>query len=447
MLGTAQPGVMYRDFEKLAAASGLFFPPYPASKELCAIGGIVNNNSGGEKSLIYGKAEDYIESVNMILADGNEYSFKELSANELEEKKAQDNFEGEIYRKTHTLIVNNYDLLQNAKPKVSKNSAGYFLWNVLNKNKNTFNLVKLFVGAQGTLGLMSEATLKLVHEKKYAGMAVILLDDFQLVDDVVKVVMPFKPESFESYDDHTFKMAVRFFPSFAKVMGLKSFIKMGFGFIPDLWQVIKGGVPKLFLLAEFTSDSESEINEKLIILQNKLKDQKFRVLISKNRKSSKKYWTIRRESFNLLRKHVSGKHTAPFIDDIIVNPEHFDEFLPKIRSILDEYPQLTSTIAGHVGDGNFHIIPLMDFKKEENRKLIPIISKRVYDLVLQYNGSITAEHNDGLIRTPFLKQMYGEEIYSLFAEVKNIFDPLNIFNPGKKVGGDIDYAMKRIIKT
>jgi len=178
-----------------------------------------------------------------------------------------------------------------------------------------------------------------------------------------------------------------------------------------------------------------------------LKDQKFRVLISKNRKSSKKYWTIRRESFNLLRKHVSGKHTAPFIDDIIVNPEHFDEFLPKIRSILDEYPQLTSTIAGHVGDGNFHIIPLMDFKKEENRKLIPIISKRVYDLVLQYNGSITAEHNDGLIRTPFLKQMYGEEIYSLFAEVKNIFDPLNIFKPGKKVGGDIDYAMKRIIKT
>ena len=102
------------------------------------------------------------------------------------------------------------------------------------------------------------------------------------------------------------------------------------------------------------------------------------------------------------------------------------------------------TLAGHAGSGNFHIIPLMDLKKESERKKIPEVSNKVYDLIIEYGGSITAEHNDGLIRSPYLKKMYGEKVYALFEEVKKIFDPQNIFNPGKKVYSSLEYAMAHI---
>ena len=161
-----------------------------------------------------------------------------------------------------------------------------------------------------------------------------------------------------------------------------------------------------------------------------------------------KYWTIRRQSFALLHNNTTGKDTAPFIDDFIVKPEYMAEVLPKVNAILDAYKKdLIYTIAGHPGNGNFHIIPLMDLKSERVRALIPKISEQVYQLIFQYHGSITAEHNDGLIRTPYLEEMYGSDIEALFQEVKKIFDPLDIFNPGKKVGGSLQYSVDHIAPT
>jgi FAD/FMN-containing dehydrogenase len=166
--------------------------------------------------------------------------------------------------------------------------------------------------------------------------------------------------------------------------------------------------------------------------------------IAKDAGEADKYWRIRRESFNMLRKHVHGKRTAPFIDDIIVKPELLPEFLPKVQKEIDAY-KLVYTVAGHAGNGNFHIIPLMDLNSPFSADTILELSKKIYTLVHDYKGSITAEHNDGIIRTPFLAQMYGDKIVELFRETKNIFDPQNIFNPGKKVGGTFD-DIKRYIK-
>ena len=160
-----------------------------------------------------------------------------------------------------------------------------------------------------------------------------------------------------------------------------------------------------------------------------------RARITKSAPDTEKYWEIRHESFNLLRKHVKGKRTAPFIDDVIVRPEFLPEFLPGLEKILSKYPELEHTIAGHPGEGNFHIIPLVGLGDERLNKDIIKASDEVYDLTLKYGGSITAEHNDGIIRTPYLEKMYGAKIYGIFGEIKKIFDPLNIFNPGKKIGG------------
>jgi FAD/FMN-containing dehydrogenase len=147
-----------------------------------------------------------------------------------------------------------------------------------------------------------------------------------------------------------------------------------------------------------------------------------------------------------LRQHVKGARTAPFIDDVCVKPQYLPEFLPKMRKILDEH-KLVYTIAGHAGNGNFHIIPLMNMKDPKNAELIPIVSDKIYSLVKEYRGSIDAEHNDGIIRTPYLEQMFGHEIITLFQKTKDIFDPQNIFNPGKKVGGTKEYMISHIVKS
>ncbi|HEX9060764.1 MAG TPA: FAD-linked oxidase C-terminal domain-containing protein, partial [Clostridia bacterium] len=158
----------------------------------------------------------------------------------------------------------------------------------------------------------------------------------------------------------------------------------------------------------------------------------------------KKYWLVRRESFNLLRNKVRNKHTAPFIDDIVVDSHDFAEVFDQVSNILRKHPEFMFAGQGHVGDGNFHIIPLVDIQNPKVRAAIPEISNEVYALVANHKGSITGEHNDGLIRTPYLTQMYGQEVTKLFEATKNIFDPLGIFNPRKKVHGDLQYAMDHI---
>lgn len=437
-----EPGVFYREFDKATRSKGLILPSYPASRDICTVGGMIANNSGGEKTLTYGKTEKYIEELKVVLQDGNECVFKSLSLEELAGKKGQNDFEGEIYRKTSELIENNYDLLQSAKPDVSKNSSGYFLWNVWDKKSGRFDLTKLFVGAQGTLGIITQAKLKLIKPKQYSRLLVIFLKDLRKLAVLVNEVLKFKPESFESYDDHTLRVAVRVFPDLIKKLK-GNFLGLLWKFLPEFWMVLSGGVPKLVLIAEFTSDDEKEAYEKAKLAEEIIKNLNLQTKITKTKEDAEKYWVIRRESFNLLRKNVHGLHTAPFIDDVIVKPSQLPEFLPQLYAILDQY-KIIYTIAGHVGDANFHIIPLMDLHKAESRRIITELAEKVYDLTFKFKGSISGEHNDGLIRSPFLEKMYGPEIYKLFKETKKIFDPDNIFNPGKKVGTNLKYAMEHL---
>lgn len=442
-IATTEPGVFYRDFEKETLKHNLLFPSYPASREICAMGGILNNNSGGEKSLQYGKTEKYVQRMKVVLSDGNTYEFKKLSEKELEKKMSFKTFEGEIYRKTYKLIIDNYEEIAKAKPDVSKNSAGYYLWNVYDKKEKTFDLTQLWVGAQGTLGLLLEADISLVPIHKHRDMMVIFLHDLSRLNQIIKEVLAFNPESFEAYDDSTLKLALRFFPEFAKLLGTKGIIQTGFNFLPEFLMILFGGVPKLILQVDFTGNDIEELKNKIRKLKEKLKPLHPQIRIALENQEEK-YWAIRRESFNLLRQKVRNKHTAPFIDDFVVKPEFLSKILPEVIKIIKKHPEFMYTIAGHVGDGNFHIIPLVDIANPNVRKTIPLIANQIYELVVSYKGSITGEHNDGLIRTPYLKQMYGEKIISLFEQTKKIFDPQNIFNPRKKVFGDLDFAMNHI---
>lgn len=440
----AEPGMYYRDFEARTLERGLLMPSYPASRELCTVGGMVANNSGGEKTLSYGKTERYVKELNVVLADGNEYVFRALSPEELMDKKRSEGFEGEVYRKMSALIENDREAIAAAKPPVTKNSSGYFLWNVYDEKTHTFDLTKLIVGSQGTLGFITKIKFGLIHPKPYSRLLVIFLKDLVSLADLTRQMLAHKPESFESYDDNTFRIAIRFFPEIVeRIKG--SIFRLALSLLPEAWMVLRGGVPKLVLLAEFTADTPEEANAHARAAETDLEKTypSLKTRITQSDEETEEFWLIRRESFNLLRHHVRGLRTAPFIDDLSVRPEVLPEFLPKLYEILGRY-RLLYTVAGHVGDGNFHIIPLMDFGDPKTKEIIAHLSKEVYALVLQYQGSMSGEHNDGLIRTPFVQEEFGEKIYGLFEETKKIFDPNTIFNPGKKVGATLDYALAHL---
>lgn len=440
-----QPGSFYRDFDKATRKIGKIMPAYTASREICAVGGMVANNSGGEKSIKYGKVENYLRQIKVVFSDGKEYTIAPLSQKELEEKAAQENFEGGLYKKLLSVINNNYDKIRAAKPDVSKNSSGYYLWNIYDKDKGVFDLCQLIVGSQGTLGIVTEITFKLVPIENFSNILVVFLPSLDHVSQLVNEILPFKPESLETYDDKSMILAVRFFFDFIKQLGFWKAAKLGMQFLPETWMMITGGVPRLILMVEFADSTEEKVRKDLQVVYDHIKKFGFEMRIARNSDEADKYWKIRHESFNLLRKHVHHKRTAPFIDDIVVKPENLPEFLPKIKALLDEY-KLDYTVQGHLGNGNFHIIPLIDLDSPYSGDMILELSKKVYDLVKIYKGSNSAEHNDGIIRTPFLEEQFGKEIVDLFIETKNIFDPNNIFNPNKKVGGTFDDIKKWLIK-
>ncbi len=439
-----QPGMFYRDFETETVKHGLILPCYTASKSINALGGMVGNNSSGEKSLKYGSTRNFVKELKVVFADGFENVIRPLTKKELYAKVAQTDFEGSVYREMLEMINKNQDSIQKARPKVSKNSAGYDLWDIY--DGELFDLSKLIVGSQGTLGVVTEIKLSLVPVDRATKLMVVFMNDLTHLGSVVDEILPLKPESLESYDDKTFKLAMKFFKDLVKAKGVWGLFKYALSFMPEFTMILTGGVPKLILLAEFSGESEQEVALACDEARKKIAHFGFRTHITKNDREANKYWQMRRDSFALLRKHVEGRRTAPFIDDIIVPPNVLPEFLPQLNAILDPYKNIIYTIAGHAGNGNFHIIPLMDFNDPRTVPQILEISEKVYNLVVKYDGSITAEHNDGIIRTPYLPLMYGEHIYSLFEDVKRTFDPQTILNPKKKVGDTIKDIEKYIIK-
>jgi FAD/FMN-containing dehydrogenase len=438
-----QPGIMYKDFEVETLKQGSLLPCYPASRDLASVGGMVNNNSGGEKSLEFGKTDNFVTEITVVLSDGNEYAAKPLNRDELNVKMAQNDFEGNLYRRTFELLDAHYDEIQAAAPHVTKDSTGYHLWNVWKRDTGVFDLTKLFVGAQGTLGIATEARVRLVPHAPYSGTLVCYMHTLDKLGDVIPAVLAHKPATFESFDDNTLWLSFKFFFLFIAKLGLWTWIKTALQLLPDGLMIVRG-VPKLILLIEFTGATPEEVKKKVHETKLDLKQFNFTYMEEDNTEAkSRKFWLMRRESFNLLRSKVKDKHTAPFIDDFVVPPPRLAEFLPQLRNIIKKY-DLFATIAGHMGDGNFHVIPLMKIEDPKERAKFEPAMKEVNTLVISYGGSVSGEHGDGLIRGPWLEQMYSPNVLGYMREIKHLYDPQNIFNPHKKTDATWDFSFSHI---
>ena len=439
-----QPGVHYRDFEVETFKHGALLPSYPASRELCTVGGMVANNSGGEKSLEFGKTEKFVEQLRVVLADGNEYTIKPLTKKELDKKMSQKTYEGQLYKRVFELVDKNYDEIKTARPNVSKDSTAYHLWNIWDKESGIFDLNQAIVGSQGTLGIVTDIQFRLVKRPKYSGTLVMFLRRLDNLGEVINKVLTHHPATFEGFDNYTLMLSFKLFYYFHQNLGWWGMTKLGIQLIPDALKLFRG-IPKMVLLIEFNGDSPEEVRQKVHDMRLDLKEFGHDALFEEDETEAKarKFWIMRRESFNLLRKKVHDKHTAPFIDDLVVPPEHLPKFLPELRRIVDSY-KLMATVAGHMGDGNFHVIPLMKIEEKLERiKLAPAM-REVNELVLSYGGSLSGEHNDGMVRGPWLHQMYSRDMMQHFKELKTIFDPDNIFNPDKKTDAHWEFSMSHI---
>ena len=422
---TVQTGVMHRDIEAEASKHKLIFAPYTSSKDICGIGGMIGNNASGELSLIYGPTSKNINSLKAILSDGKEYLFAPLSRKELKNKLDQMDFEGDIYRKVIRLLKDNKHLIATHHPNVSKNAAGYPLWELWDKQEQIFNLGRIFVGSQGTLGIVSEATLKLVDRAPYQQMIVCAIDKLSQLTGVVNSLVNHGASICETFDHHTYQLAKE------KYQHEAEFANFANGKHMIVYAIFDGDSMKS---AEITAGEAKNNIEK---------DLNIEVSWIDNPEVKSSFQAIRRYSFKMLMDMNSISQKAmPFIEDSIVPLEHYGQFVSALEAILEDYDMIY-TYAGHIGQGSIRLIPLVNISSKTADEIIDLES-RVNELVLAFRGSISVDHNDGIIRTPYLSQQYGEEMVALFNQIKNIFDPYNVFNKGKKVHATIDFAREHI---
>lgn len=437
-----QPGVYMRDIDPLLLRHDLHLGCVPASRAINTIGGMVGNNSGGERSLQYGNTERWVRELKVVFADGNEYTVKPLNRKQLEKKLKETTYEAALYRKVYELIEANYDLVKNARPHVNKNSMGYNLWSVWDRDTGIFDMTRLITGSQGTLGIITEITMEAVPKAPHSGLLLAYLPSIKNLGDVIATVMHHEPATFEGFDNITFNLGIRYFKTFRKQLGTKEWLRQQAILLKSVAK-FKGHIPSMFLMIEFDGQTEGEVLDKISILHDDLKSFKLKMDIEADEASSAPFWRIRRAALSLLQNQVHGRYASPFIDDMAVPPRYLPEFVPQLRKVIRKY-KLPATIQGHFGDGNFHVIPLMDIAgKNDQAKLEPVM-RELIPIVLKYGGTMAGEHNDGMVRGPWLPAMFGQSMFEIFKEAKEIFDPQYIFNPHKKTDASWEYSMSHI---
>jgi FAD/FMN-containing dehydrogenase len=439
---TTQPGVYMRDIDPLLYDQNLHLGCVPASRAINTIGGMVGNNSGGERSLQYGNTERWVRELKVVLADGNEYTIKPLNRKQLEQKLKETTYEADLYRRTFNLIEANYDLIKNARPHVNKNSMGYNLWSVWDRDTGIFDLTRLMSGSQGTLGVITDITIEAVPKAPHSGLLLAYLPSIKNLGDVIATVMHHEPATFEGFDNITFNLGLRYFNTFRKQLGTKEWLRQQSILLKSVAK-FKGHIPSMFLMIEFDGQTKGEVLEKISILHDDLKSFKLKMDIEADEASSAPFWKIRRAALSLLKNQVHGRYASPFIDDMAVPPRYLPEFVPKLRKVIRKY-KLPATIQGHFGDGNFHVIPLMDIASPNERAKLEPVMRELIPLVLKYGGTMAGEHNDGMVRGPWLPAVFGQDVYEIFKQTKEIFDPLYIFNPHKKTDASWEYSMSHI---
>ncbi len=415
-----EPGTRYGHLQAELKKRGKYLPPYPASIEICSIGGAVANNSAGEKTVKYGATRGYVTSLQVVLSNGDLIRTHPLTRRQLGLKKRQHTHEAHVYAQLHTLITKNASLIAAHKPHVTKNSSGYALWDV--DKQGVFDLGQLLTGSQGTLGLITEITLRTENapEPSHVVLCVSHYKDLHSAGKAIQELNKLKPSALEIVDNNLIKLVLKQNPQLLK------------GLLPK-------ELPAIVLLTEFDDKKTFETKRKITAATRVFDKHAYEWVQKEDPAEQARLWKLRRSAAAVMWTIPGKKKALPIIEDGVVPPEKIVDFLEQAYAIFDKY-NLEIAVWGHAGDANLHMQPFMDLSKVTDRRKIFQVTDEFYAMVIALGGVTSAEHNDGLMRSPYLPMLYGKEMCKLFDEVKELFDPLNILNPHKKTGVDFNYV-------
>ncbi|MBI2171260.1 MAG: FAD-binding protein [Chloroflexi bacterium] len=409
----AQPGIPLDELNHHLRPTGLHYTPDPTTSSRATVGGTIGNNSCGAHSVLYGKTVDHVKEVSVVLSNGQAAHFRPLSGPELESSLAQDTLEGAIYRDALRIARDNAAEIDRRFPKIRRRVSGYNLDTVLTGPPT--NLAKLIVGSEGTLAVVTEAVLNLEPLPKVRGLAILHFNSIVEAMEATIATLPHSPAAVELIDDMIIRRS-----------------RESLGFARRLTWV--QGEPKAMLLVEFFADTPQELAARIDGLRADITRHGlgYACVVATSPEEQANAWAIRAAGLGLLMSVKGDAKPLPFVEDTAVDPHKLPAFVQRFDQIVRDH----GTVAGyygHASEGCLHIRPMVNIKQQDGLDKIVSIANQVSDLVLEFGGSMSGEHGDGIVRGVFTEKMFGSQLYQAFRQVKRAFDPQGIMNPGKIV--------------
>lgn len=408
-----EPGIVLESLNNQLSEHRLHFAPDPTTANRSTIGGAIGNNSCGTHSILYGKTLDQVTELQVVLSDGSRAHLHTLSSEELDLKLAGQSFESDIHRAVMRIAQENRNEIESRFPKIMRRVSGYNLDEFT--GGAPFNLARLVVGSEGTLCTITEAKVKLEPLPRYTGLSVLHFKDIFEACDATPAVLEHSPAAVEFIDD----MVLRLARSSLAVSRNMAFVE---------------GDPRAMLLVEYFGDSENEVASKLERFKADMagKSLGYACVNLPDKAAQGKAWSVRKAGLGLLMSVTGDAKPIPFVEDTAVDPEKLGDFVRRFDQIVKAH-NTEAGYYGHASVGCLHIRPLINLKSQEGINGMFSIAEEVADLVLEFGGSLSGEHGDGIVRGAWTSKMFGPKLYDAFVDLKKAFDPQGIMNPGKIV--------------
>lgn len=429
-----QPGIVLDELNLYLRPYGLQFGPDPASSNRAAMGGIVSNNSTGSHSILYGMTADHVQEMNVILNDGSTAHFGPLRPEKLAQMSDRAGREGDLYRQMQALVNNpaNQQAIRQGTPRHWRRCGGYNLDRLVSPAGGSpgesaisfnwpaderFNLARMICGAEGTLAVMTDITLNLVPLPTQTALAIIHFDDLYTALSAVPTILEVDPSAVELLDNLGLTMC-RGVPEYARL--LSTFLE---------------GEPNCILITEFYGESPAELKAKVARLEHHLQTQQVGAIFVRpayTKALQANVWKVRKVGLGLMMS-IKGDHKPiPFIEDAAVPTEHLADYVTQVERFCHDIGTDVAYYA-HASAGCVHVRPLINTKDARDVAKLPEITRFSVDLLGEFGGSLSSEHGDGRARSWINEHFFGPDLYALYQEVKRIFDPHNILNPGNVV--------------
>jgi FAD/FMN-containing dehydrogenase/Fe-S oxidoreductase len=410
-----EPGIVLDELNAQLKTHGLRFAPDISTASRATLGGMMANNSAGARSVFYGITLHHVVDQHVVLADGTLAHFRDLTAPELEAACQGDSIEARAYRVVRQLASECRPEIERRYPKLLRRVGGYNLNEFANREQ-PFNLTRLMVGSEGTLGVVLEATVRLVPLPQ--AKAVMAIEFAELLEalEAVPLILPHRPSAVEVMD----KFILDFTRQNAELeRRRRTFI---------------AGDPGALLCVEMYADDAAELPPRLDALERDLKERGYgyRYFHATDAAAQARIWSVREAGLGLSMAMKDDNKSLSFVEDTAVAPERLKDFIARFLETIRRH-QTSAGVYAHASVGCLHVRPVVNMKTEDGVRRFEAIAHDVSDLVLEFGGALSGEHGDGLVRSPFMRKMFGPVLYEAFREIKRTFDPHGILNPGKIV--------------